>query len=148
MCGLREMHRRPMRRWSSNFENIIVMLKEGLKYISTTTVDTTNSALALGSGDMEVFATPAMVALMENAAMKAVAEYLPQGATTVGTQISTTHIKASAMGARVSAEAELTAVNGRELSFSIKAYDENGVIGEGSHTRFIVDRERFLSKLK
>ena len=124
------------------------MLKEGLKYISTTTVDTTNSALALGSGDMEVFATPAMVALMENAAMKAVAEYLPQGATTVGTQILTTHIKASAMGAKVSAEAELTAVNGRELSFSIKAYDENGIIGEGSHTRFIVDRERFLSKLK
>ena len=124
------------------------MLKEGLKYISTTTVDTTNSALALGSGDMEVFATPAMVALMENAAMKAVAEYLPQGATTVGTQILTTHIKASAMGAKVSAEAELTAVNGRELSFSIKAYDETGIIGEGSHTRFIVDRERFLSKLK
>ena len=147
MCGLREMHRRPMRRWSSNFENIIVMLKEGLKYISTTTVDTTNSALALGSGDMEVFATPAMVALMENAAMLAVALKLEEGETTVGSMISTSHLKPSKIGNTVSAIAELTAIEGRKLTFKISAYDGETLIGEGEHIRFIVNREKFLSKL-
>lgn len=124
------------------------MLKEGLKYTSQTVVTAANSARTMGSGDMDVFATPAMVALMENAAMLAVANYLPQGGATVGTQITTTHIKASAMGATIRAEAELVAVNGRELSFEVRAYDEQGLIGEGRHTRFIVDRERFLSRLK
>ncbi len=124
------------------------MLEVGLKYESRLTVDAENTALALGSGDMEVLATPAMVALMENAAMKAVADYLPEGSTTVGVEISTSHLKASAVGANVVAEATLDEVDGRRLVFSLKAWDDAGVIGEGKHTRFIVDRERFLSKLK
>ena len=124
------------------------MLEVGLKYESRLTVGTENTALALGSGDMEVLATPAMVALMENAAMKAVADYLPEGSTTVGIEISTSHLKASAVGANVVAEATLQEVDGRRLVFSLKAWDDAGVIGEGKHTRFIVDRERFLSKLK
>ena len=97
---------------------------------------------------MEVFATPAMVALMENAAMNAVAPHLEAGQTTVGTQITTSHIKASALGATISATATLTAVDGRSLTFAITAREGDKIIGEGSHTRFIVDRERFLSKLK
>lgn len=124
------------------------MLEVGLKYESRLTVGAENTALVLGSGDMEVLATPAMVALMENAAMKAVADYLPEGSTTVGIEISTSHLKASAVGANVVAEAILEEVDGRRLKFSLKAWDDTGVIGEGVHTRFIVDRERFLSKLK
>lgn len=124
------------------------MLEVGLKYESRMTVGAENTALVLGSGDMEVLATPAMVALMENAAMMAVADYLPEGSTTVGIEISTSHLKASAVGANVVAEATLEEVDGRRLVFSLKAWDDAGVIGEGKHTRFIVDRERFLSKLK
>ena len=119
----------------------------GLKFQSQTVVSSANTALTLGSGDMEVFATPAMVALMENAAMLAVKDYLPEGSATVGTQINTSHIKASPLGATITASATLTAVEGRRLEFDVKAWDEKGVIGEGTHTRFIVDRERFLSKL-
>ena len=120
----------------------------GISYTSTAVVDSSNTAAALGSGDMDVFATPAMVALMENAAMNAVAPHLELGQTTVGTQISTSHIKASALGATVSATATLTSVTGRQLTFDILAHEGDRVIGEGTHTRFIVDRERFLAKLK
>ena len=123
------------------------MLEKGLKFQSVTVVSEANTALALGSGDMKVFATPAMVALMENAAMLCVAEHLPEGSATVGTAISTSHIKASPMGAKITAEAELVGIEGRCLDFRVTAYDEWGKIGEGSHTRFVVDRERFLSKL-
>lgn len=119
----------------------------GLKYESTTVVSAANTAATLGSGDMDVFATPAMVALMENAAMLAVAAELPEGSATVGTQMNTSHIKASPLGAVITASAELTAVDGRKLTFAVKAWDEKGVIGEGEHTRFVVDRARFLSKL-
>ena len=119
----------------------------GLKHVSTTLVSAANTAAALGSGDMDVFATPAMVALMENAAMLAVRDHLPEGSATVGTQINTSHLKASPLGATITASAELTEVDGRRLTFAVKAWDEKGIIGEGSHTRFVVDRERFLSKL-
>ncbi len=119
----------------------------GLKYESQTVVSEANTAATLGSGDMAVFATPAMVALMENAAMLAVKESLPEGSATVGTQMNTSHIKASPLGATITASADLTAVDGRRLTFAVKAWDEKGIIGEGEHTRFVVDRERFLSKL-
>ena len=122
-------------------------MEVGLKYESTVAVSQSNTAATLGSGDMDVFATPAMVALMENAAMLAVAAHLPEGSATVGTQMNTSHIKASPLGATITASAELTEVEGRKLTFAVKAWDEKGVIGEGVHTRFVVDRERFLSKL-
>ena len=123
------------------------MLEIGLKYESVVEVTSANSAKTMGSGDMAVFATPSMVALMENAAMMAVASALPEGSATVGTQINTSHIKASPIGATITASAQLTEVEGRKLTFAVKAWDEKGVIGEGVHTRFVVDRERFLSKL-
>lgn len=123
-------------------------MEKGLKHISTTTVTAANTALAMGSGDMEVFATPAMVALMENAAMKAVAPHLPEGSTTVGAMMQTSHIKPSAPGETVTAEAVLQEVDGRKLTFRVTAYDAEGTIGEGIHIRYIVDRERFLSRLK
>ena len=119
----------------------------GLVYTSTTVVDSTNTAIALGSGDMEVLATPAMVALMENAAMNAVAPHLEDGQTTVGSHIETSHLKPSFIGTTVTATATLTAVEGRKLTFKISAYDGDTLIGEGEHIRFVVNREKFLSKL-
>ncbi len=127
---------------------MVKIMEIGLTFTSTTVVDNTDTAVALGSGDMEVFASPAMVALMENAAMNAVAPHLEAGQTTVGTEVSTTHIKASALGATITATATLTAIEGRKLTFAITAHDGDNIIGEGTHTRFIVDRERFLAKVK
>lgn len=123
-------------------------MKVGLTFTSKTIVTKENMASTLGSGDMEVFATPAMVALMENAAMKAVCEELPGGTTTVGAMINTTHIKPSPLGTEVKAIAVLTEVDGRKLTFSVKAEDGGGIIGEGTHVRYIVDRARFLAKLE
>lgn len=122
-------------------------MEKGLTYTSQTEVTPTNTALALGSGDLEVFATPALTALMENAAMNAVKNELPQGSTTVGAMIQTTHIKPSAKGETVWATAVLTEAEGRKLTFKVTAKDTKGIIGEGIHIRYIVDRERFLSKL-
>lgn len=124
------------------------MPKIGMNFTSTAVVTKENSAAALGSGFLPVFATPAMVALMENAAMKAVAPVLEQGATTVGSEINTSHIKPSPIGATVSATATLVAVEGRKLTFDVEARDEVGLIGKGTHVRFIVDAERFMAKLK
>ena len=123
------------------------MLKEGLSYTSSTEVVLENCAVTAGSGDLEVFATPAMVALMENAAMKAVAAALPDGSTTVGAEMNVTHIKPSGIGSQVSATAVLTAVEGRKLTFTVGASDEDGMIGEGVHIRYVVDRERFMAKI-
>lgn len=133
--------------YNSNIINIKTM-ETGLRHTSTITVGQANTALAMGSGDMEVFATPAMVALMENAAMKAVAPHLPEGSTTVGAMMETSHIKPSALGETVNAEAILEEVDGRKLTFHVTASDSQGTIGEGKHIRYIVDRERFLAKLK
>ena len=123
-------------------------METGLTYTSKLVVSKDHVAAVMGSGDLHVFATPAMVALMENAAMKAVAPHLPEGSTTVGGMINTTHIKPSAIGETVQATAELMEVEGRKLTFAIRATDSKGdVIGEGTHIRFVVDRERFLSRL-
>ncbi len=122
-------------------------MEKGLTYTSKVKVTQANTALALGSGDMEVFATPALVALMENAAMKDVQPELPEGSTTVGAFIETTHVKPSALGEEVSATAVLENVEGRKLAFKVTASDTKGVVGEATHIRYIVDRERFMSKL-
>ncbi|MDE5707904.1 MAG: thioesterase family protein [Alistipes sp.] len=124
------------------------MLEKGLSAQSRTTVVEANTAASMGSGDMPVFATPAMIALMENAAMLAVAGELPEGATTVGTEMNASHIKPSGLGAEITASAVVTAVEGRKITFNVGARDADGLIGEGTHVRFIVDRERFLAKLK
>ena len=122
-------------------------MEKGLTYTSKTIVCNENTARKLGSGDMDVFATPAMVALMENAAMNAVAPNLPEGSTTVGSFIETSHIKPSGIGETVTATAVLEEVEGRKLTFKVTAADGKGTIGEGRHIRYIVDREKFLSKL-
>lgn len=123
------------------------MLAKGLTHTSQTVVNENNTAIALGSGDMKVLATPAMIALMENAAMLCVAPHLPEGSTTVGNMISSSHIKPSAIGANVEATAELVEIENRKLTFKVTATENGVLIGEGTHIRYIVDRERFLSKL-
>lgn len=123
------------------------MLAKGLTHTSQTVVNENNTAIALGSGDMKVLATPAMIALMENAAMLCVAPHLPEGSTTVGSMISSSHIKPSAIGANVEATAELVEIENRKLTFKVTATENGALIGEGTHIRYIVDRERFLSKL-
>ena len=122
-------------------------LKKGLSSQSSVTVSAGNTAAAMGSGDLDVFATPAMVALMENAAMKAVADALPEGSTTVGAEMNETHIKPSGLGAEIVATAVLTGVEGRKLTFNVGARDAEGMIGEGIHIRYAVDRRRFMEKV-
>lgn len=124
------------------------MLEKGLTAVSRTTVTPQNTAAALGSGDMPVFATPAMVALMENAAMLAVAGALPEGATTVGAEMNVTHIKPSGLGTEVIASAVVTEVDERKITFTVGVRDAEGLIGEGTHVRFVVDRARFLAKVR
>lgn len=123
------------------------MLETGLKHTSSLTVTEALTAKAMGSGDLPVLATPAMMALMENAAMTAVAPELPEGSTTVGGHIESSHLKPTPVGGEVKAKATLTKVDGRKLYFTVKAMQGDTVIGEGTHLRFIVDRERFMSKL-
>jgi len=125
-----------------------MMLEKGLSAQSRTTVTAANTAVAMGSGDMPVFATPAMAALMENAAMRAAASALPEGSTTVGVEMNVSHIKPSGLGAEIVASAVVTAVEGRKITFNVGARDAGGMIGEGVHVRFVVDRERFLAKAK
>ena len=123
-------------------------METGLKFSSNVVVNKDNLAITLGSGDLEVFATPALVALMENAAMKAVADSLPEGSTTVGAMMQTSHVKPSAIGETVTATAVLKEIDGRKLTFEVSASDTKGIVGEGTHIRYIVDREKFMSKLK
>lgn len=119
----------------------------GLTYTSTLVVSKDHVAAVMGSGDLHVFATPAMVALMENAAMLAVADHLPEGSTTVGAMMNTSHVKPSPVDESIRATAVLTEIDGRKLTFSIKAEDSKGIIGEAVHVRYVVDRERFMSRL-
>ncbi len=119
-------------------------MQEGLTHTSRLTVADRDTAIAHGSGDMPVLATPRMMALMENAAMLAVAPCLPEGSTTVGGRIESSHLKPSPVGAEVEATAVLDRVDGRKLYFTVTARQSDGtVIGEGTHLRFVVDRERF-----
>ena len=124
------------------------MIEIGLKYTSELTVTEAVTAIMVGSGDMPVLATPMMMALMENAAMLAVKDELPEGYTTVGGYIESSHLKPSKIGDIVKAEAEVTKVDGKKIEFKVAAYSENILLGEGTHLRFIVNREKFMSKLQ
>ena len=123
------------------------MLQEGLTHTSQLTVNEAVTAMAMGSGDMPVLATPSMMALMENAAMLAVANHLPEGCTTVGGHITSSHLKPTKLGDTVTATATVTRVDGKKIEFRVEAHCGDTLLGEGTHLRFIVDREKFLSRL-
>jgi len=123
-------------------------LKPGLSAKVEIIVSETNTAAHLGSGSIAVYATPALVALMENAAVRALEGYLPDGQTTVGGQIDVRHLAATPVGMKVRARAELLEVNGRKLTFQVQAWDEEELIGEAKHIRYIVDEDKFMRKVK
>jgi predicted thioesterase len=113
---------------------------------ATTTVVHENTAAAVGAGGVEVFGTPMMIALMENASWRAVATHLDEGDVTVGILVNVRHLAATPIGQKVRAVAELIEVDGRRLVFKVEAYDERQKIGEGQHERFIVQLDKFLSR--
>ena len=123
------------------------MIEIGLKHTSELTVTDTVTAIKVGSGDMPVLSTPMMMALMENAAMLAVKDRLPEGLTTVGGHIESSHLRPSKIGDVVRAAAEVTKVDGKKIEFKVAAYSGDTLIGEGTHLRFIDDREKFMSRL-
>ena len=124
------------------------LLKPGIGAKKDDTVTAKNTASAWGSGGIDVYATPAMIALMEGAAFEATQAFLPAGWSTVGTELDIKHVSATPLGMEVSAKAELLALDGRALSFRVEAFDEAGKIGEGIHKRFIIETEKFLAKIK
>ena len=114
----------------------------------TETVEESKLACNVGSGAVEVFATPMMIALIEKCAAACVQDELPEGDATVGTLINVSHVAATPVGMKVSATATVTAVEGRKICFSVKAEDECGLIGEGTHERVIIHVDRFNDKAK
>jgi fluoroacetyl-CoA thioesterase len=121
-------------------------LTPGLTGETETTVTESNTAARLGSGVVPVFGTPALVGLMEGAAIRALADRLPSGQTSVGGRIDVRHLAPTPVGMRVHARAELLEVEGRRLVFHIEAWDEAEQIGAATHERFVVDEERFVAK--
>jgi len=104
--------------------------------------------LAFGSGSVNVFATPAMIALLEKTAHDSIQPMLPEGYTTVGTEVNIKHLKATAIGKKVRSDSYLRSVDGKKLLFELHTWDEKGMIGIGTHTRVIVDEKIFMAKLK
>lgn len=121
-------------------------LETGMKGEKEELVTGRNTAQALGSGGLEVYATPSMAALMEGASVAAVDPFLPAGFSTVGTELNLRHLAATPVGMVVRARSELVEIDGRRLVFKVEAFDETGKIGEGSHCRFIIENEKFLKK--
>jgi predicted thioesterase len=105
-------------------------------------------ATAYGSGTVEVFATPAMIALMEQTAMESVAHLLTEGSITVGTEVSVKHFKATLPGNTVTCKSKVVKAEGNKIVFEVEASDTNGLIGKGIHTRYIVDKQLFIDNLK
>lgn len=107
-----------------------------------------DTASAYSSGSLDVFATPAMIALMEKTAMLSIADYIPKNSTTVGTEVNIKHLKATPVGKKVKCQSKVIETEGRRIVFETSAFDGDTMIGQGFHTRFIVDTEKFLAKLE
>lgn len=122
------------------------MLKTGIKGHQELVVTQELTAKNMGSGVMDVFATPAMLALMEKTAFKSVAEYLNEGCGSVGTKVDIEHVASSPVGMKITCDSELIEIEGRKLVFKVEAYDEKGLIGKGTHERFIVENKKFQEK--
>ena len=123
------------------------MLETGIKGKIELTITTDKCAGAVGSGELDVFATPAMIALIEETCWKSVAPYLEPGEGTVGTALNVRHVAATPVGLTVTCETELTLVDRRRLVFDVKVSDPFGPVGEGTHERFVIQYEKFLKKV-
>jgi fluoroacetyl-CoA thioesterase len=120
----------------------------GLTGVANTTVNPENTAQHLGSGSVQVFATPQMILLMEMAAVKAIDHLLPEGFRTVGIGVNLQHLAATPVGMTITAKAELVEVDGRRLHLRVEAWDEQEKIGEGTHSRAIIEVQRFRQKVQ
>ena len=118
----------------------------GIKHTVTEVVTLDKTAEKVGSGLLPVYATPSMIALMEKCASECVAPYIEDGKSSVGTMLNVKHLAASPLGIKITCTATLTEIDGRRLVFSLEASDEKGLIGEGTHERFIIDIDRFMAK--
>jgi predicted thioesterase len=127
---------------------IDTLLKPGMKGEKQEAVTDENTAESWGSGGLPVYATPAMIALLEAACLAAVDPFLPEGFSTVGTELNVKHMAATAPGMTVRASGELLEVDGRRLLFRAEVWDDAGKIGEGTHSRFVVENEKFLKKAR
>lgn len=123
------------------------VIKTGIKSSLEVTVTNELTAAVYGSGLVEVYATPAMIALMERTCQLSVQEQLPEGHLTVGILVNVRHLKATPVGMKVVCNSELIEIDGKRLVFRVVTNDEEGMIGEGIHERFIVDQAKFMSKL-
>ncbi len=123
------------------------LLKPGIPGKAEKFVEKKDTAPVHGSGNVEVLATPAMIALMEKAAFSSVEPFLGGDLTTVGIYVNVRHLSATPVGVKVEAQSELTEINGRKLVFKVTAYDEREMIGSGTHERYVVSRASFLEKL-
>ena len=123
------------------------MLHTGSKATLELTVTPDKCAGAIGSGDLDVFATPAMIALIEETAWKSVAPWLEPGESTVGTALNVRHLAATPVGLKVRCETELSLVDRRRLVFDVKVYDPFGLVGDGTHERFVIQYEKFMKKV-
>lgn len=121
-------------------------MEPGIKGAAETVVVYENTAAAVGSGALEVFSTPSMIALMEKASRELVQPYLEEGQSTVGTRLEVSHVAASPIGAHIRAESTLVEIDRRMLTFEVKAYADGELIGEGRHQRCIIYAERFMEK--
>ena len=121
-------------------------LKPGIKACKEIIVTKELCADAWGSGGLPVYATPAMIALMENTAWASVEPCMEEGRSTVGTKLDVSHLSASPVGARITCESELIEAEGRRLVFRVKASDDAGLIGEGMHERFIINEDKFMAR--
>lgn len=121
--------------------------KEGISIVKESIVTEKDTALKMGSGDLEVYATPAMIALMENTAKSLVIDELPIGYTTVGIEMNVKHIKASPIGANIKCNAVLIKAEGKKLFFNVEANDDHGIIGNGSHIRYVVNSDDFMKRI-
>ena len=124
------------------------MIQTGLTCKKKITVTPEMTAAAMGSGALEVLATPSMIALMEGTAQEAVQNLLEDGQGTVGTRIDVRHLAATPVGMEVTCTAEVTEVDRRRIVFTVKAKDEKEIIGEGIHERFVIDNEKFFAKCR
>ena len=121
-------------------------METGIKNRMEITVTEERTAEAMGSGTLQVFATPAMIALIEETCWRSVADQLDAGQGTVGTQLNVAHVSATPVGLKVYCESQLVSVEGRKLTFEVNVYDEKGLVGKGTHERFIIDDEKFMQK--
>jgi fluoroacetyl-CoA thioesterase len=122
------------------------MLTTGIKGTKTVTVNQTNTAATVGSGELDVFATPAMLALMEACAAESIKPFLDEDSSSVGISANIKHVSATPVGMTVTCVSELTETDGKRLVFKLTASDESGLIGEGTHERFIISKDKFLSR--